>query len=62
LGGKPEGESPLGRWEDHIKMNLEEVKWRHGLDYSADDRDRWWAPMIVGMNLLCSTECREFFD
>jgi len=35
-GGKPEGESPLGRWEDSIKIDLEEVRsgaWT-GLIYS----------------------------
>jgi len=36
LEGKPEGKKPLGRprhrWEDNIKMNLQEVGWRHGLD------------------------------
>jgi len=33
---KPEGKRPLGRprrrWEDNIKMNLQEVRWGHGLD------------------------------
>jgi hypothetical protein len=31
LIGKPEGKRPLGRprrrWEDNIRMNLEEIKW-----------------------------------
>jgi hypothetical protein len=35
LMGKSEGERPLGRpkhrWEDNIKMNLQEVGWGHGL-------------------------------
>jgi hypothetical protein len=34
--GKPEGMRPLGRprlrWEDNIKMDLQEVGWGHGLD------------------------------
>ena len=36
--GKPEGKSPLGRprrkWEDNIKMDLQELSWEggHGLD------------------------------
>jgi len=40
LVGKPEGKIPLGRprhrWEDNIKMNLQEVGWwgRQGLDLS----------------------------
>jgi hypothetical protein len=36
LVGKTEGKSPLGRprcrWEDNIKMHLQEVGWRYGLD------------------------------
>jgi hypothetical protein len=34
--GKPEGRRPLGnprrRWEDNIKMELQEVGWGHGVD------------------------------
>ena len=30
---KPEGKRPRRRWEDNIKMDLEEVEWgMHGLD------------------------------
>jgi hypothetical protein len=33
---KPEGKRPLGRprhrWEDNIKMALQKVGWRHGMD------------------------------
>jgi hypothetical protein len=36
LVGRPEGRRPLGRpsrrWEDIIKMDLQEVGWGHGLD------------------------------
>ena len=36
LVGKAEGKRPLGRprrrWEDNIKMDLQEVGWSHGLD------------------------------
>jgi hypothetical protein len=36
LAGRPEGRRPLGRprcrWEDNIKMDLQEVGWGHGLD------------------------------
>ena len=51
LVGKPEGKRSLGRprrrWEDNIKMDLQEVgggrgDWRH----LAQDRDRWRA--LVG--------------
>jgi len=27
LVGTPEGKSPLGRWEDNSKMDLDEVRW-----------------------------------
>ena len=52
LVGKPEGKRPLGRprrrWEDIIKMDLQEVGGGHG-DWMelAQDRDRWRA--LVGM-------------
>jgi len=48
LVGKPEGKKPLGRprhrWEEHIKMNLQEVGCG-GMDWIelAQDRDRWRA-------------------
>ena len=52
LVGKPEGKRPLGRprcrWEDNIKMDLQEVG--RGGDWMelAHDRDRLWA---CGLNL-----------
>jgi hypothetical protein len=48
LMGKPEGKRPLGRpicrWEDNIKMDLQEVGGARG-DWMelAQDRDRWRA-------------------
>ena len=56
LVGKPEGKRPLGRprrrWEDNIKMDLQEVG-RWGMDWIelAQDRDRWWAFVNAVMNL-----------
>jgi hypothetical protein len=53
--GKPEGESPLGRpgrrWEDNIKMDLQEVRGGCG-DWMelAQDRDSWWALVSAVMN------------
>jgi len=36
FGGETEGRRPLGRlrckWEDNIKMTLQELGWGHGLD------------------------------
>jgi hypothetical protein len=45
LVGRPEGRRPLGRprrrWEDNIKMDIQEVEWE-GVDWidMAQDRDR----------------------
>jgi len=43
---------PRCRWEDKIKMDLQEVR-RGGMDLIdlAQDRDRWWALVNVVMNL-----------
>ena len=54
--GKPEGKRPLGRprrrWEDNIKIELQEVGCR-GVDWIevAQDRDRWRALVNAVMNL-----------
>ena len=52
---KPEGKRPLGRprrrWEDNIKMDLQEMG--RGCGYwmeLAQDKDRWWALVSAGMN------------
>jgi hypothetical protein len=55
LVGRPEGRRPLGkprrRWEDNIKMDLQEVGW--GIDWIAlaQDRDRWRSFVNAVMNL-----------
>jgi hypothetical protein len=52
LVGKPEGKRPLGRlrrrWEDNIRMDLQEVGCG-GMDWIglAQDRDRWRALVNV---------------
>jgi hypothetical protein len=28
------------RWEDNIKIDLQEVRWGHGLDFLAHNRER----------------------
>jgi hypothetical protein len=54
--GKPEGKRTLGisrrRWEDNIKMYLQEVSFG-GMDWTelAQDRDRWRALVSAVMNL-----------
>jgi hypothetical protein len=56
LVGKPEGRRPLGRsrrrWEDNIKMDLQEVGCE-GMDWIelAQDRDMWRALVNAVMNL-----------
>jgi len=57
--GKPEGKRPLGRprrrWEDNIKMDLQEVGcW--GMDWIelATDRDKWRALVTAVMKLRVS--------
>ena len=56
LVGRPEGKIPLGRtrrrWDDNIKMDLQEVgggceDWTE----VAQVRDRWWALVSTLMNL-----------
>ena len=56
LERKPEGKTPMRRprrrWEDNIKMDLQEVGRGCG-DWMelAQDRDRWWAFVSMVMNL-----------
>jgi hypothetical protein len=55
LVGKPEGKRPLGKprrkWEDNIKIDLQEVGCG-GMDWIelTQDRDRWRAPVNTAMN------------
>jgi len=56
LVGKPERKRQLGRprrrWEDNIKMHLQEVG-RGSMDWTdlTQDRERWWALVNAVMNL-----------
>ena len=63
LVGKPEGKRPLGRprrrWEDNIKMDLQEVG--GGCEDSmelAQDRDRWRGTCEYGSAGNFLTSCR----
>ena len=53
---KPEGKRPLGRpkhrWEDNIKMDLQEVGWGCGdrMEF-GQDREKWRALVSTVMNL-----------
>jgi len=59
LVGRPEGKRPLGRpklrWEDNIKMDLQEVGCG-GIDWIdlAQDMDRWRALLNVVIKLQVS--------
>jgi hypothetical protein len=59
LVGRPEGRRPLGRpkrrWEDNIKIDLQEVGWA-AMDWIelTQDRDRWLALVNAVMNLRVS--------
>ena len=65
--GKPEGRRPLGkpkcRWEDYIKMDLQEVACG-GMDWIdlAQDRNRWQAVVNVENDPVGSIKCGEFLD
>ena len=48
--GKPDGKKPLGRprcrWEDNMKMDLQEVGWG-GMDWTDLSQDRdWWRAFV----------------
>ena len=65
LVGKPEGKRPLGRprrrWEDNIKLDLQEVEEGCG-DWMelAQDRDRWRALVSTVMNLRVPKNAGNF--
>jgi hypothetical protein len=54
LMGKPEGKRPLGRprrrWEDNVKMDLQEVGGGGDWMELAQDWDRWRALVNTVMN------------
>jgi hypothetical protein len=55
LVGRPEGRRPLERprhrWEDNIKMDLQEVRWGMDRIELAQDRDSWPALVSAEINL-----------
>jgi hypothetical protein len=55
LVGRPEGKRPFGiprrRWEDNIKMDLQEVGWGTDWIELPQDRDRWRALLNAVVNL-----------
>jgi hypothetical protein len=65
LVGKPEQRTPLGiprdRWEDTIKMDVNEVGYR-GMEWIdlTQDRDRWQAVVNVVMDLRVPSNVGNF--
>jgi len=55
LVGKPERKRPLGRpkrrWEDNIKMDLQDMGWGMNSIDQAQNRDKWQAVVNWAMNL-----------
>ena len=67
LVGKPEGKRPLGRprcrWEDNIKMDLQEVgKGLWGLDGVGSGWGQVAGACEYGDELSGSIKCGEFLD
>jgi len=60
---KPEGKRPLGRWghrwEDNIKIDLQEVGWKVWIDL-VHDRNRWQALMSAVINLQVPQNAGNF--
>jgi NADH-ubiquinone oxidoreductase chain 5 len=56
---KPEGKRPLGkhnrRWGDNIKMYVQEVEWRHGLNFSGSQDIRFMGGLSIYMTFTSSS-------
>ena len=66
LVGKPEEKRPLGRprrrWEDNIKVDLQEEGWGHGLDGAGSRWGQVAGTGECGNEPSCSLKCGEFID
>ena len=62
--GRPEGKRPLGRprrrWEDNIKMDLQEVGRGHGIDLSGSGEGQAAGACELSNERSVSIKCREF--
>jgi hypothetical protein len=61
-----EGRRPLGRprrrWEDNIKMDLQEVGWGHGLDWAGSGQEQVAGSCECGNEPPGPIKCGEFLD
>jgi hypothetical protein len=64
--GKSEGRIPLGRsrhrWEDNIKMNIQAVGLRYGLNWSDSGQGQLAGSCVCGDELTVYLKCGQFFD
>ena len=64
--GKPEGKRPLGRprhrWEDNIKMDLQEVDVGDGLDRAGSGLGQVVGSCECGNEPSGSIKCGKFLD
>jgi len=64
--GKPEGRRPLGRprlkWEDNIKMDIQEVGWGHMVNWCGSGQGLVGGTCKRGIDPLVFIKCRENFD
>jgi hypothetical protein len=67
LVGKSEGNRPFGRprrrWENNIKMDLQEMEFGC-MDWTeqSQDRDWWWGTCDCGNEPSSSIKCEELLD
>jgi len=66
LGGKTWGKEvswrPRCRWEDNIKMSLQEVGWGHGLDWSGSGYGQMAGTCECSNEPSYSIKCGEYLD
>jgi hypothetical protein len=66
LVGKPEGKRPLGisrrRWEDNIKMDIQEVECGGGLDRDGSGQGQAAGTYECGNEPSGSIKCGKFLD
>jgi len=66
LVGKPVAKRPLGRprhrWENNIKMDLQEVGWGYGLDQAGSGQGQVVETCECGNEPLGSIKYWEFLD